>query len=289
MAQPVIMHVNYCEQGQTIEEMCTKAVHWGFDGIEFRRRRRSVPESVEEYLDAIAAAQRKSGLRYVLFGGPGPDLMVSSADEREANLAEYEHFFTLAAQRFELTVCNTMAGSLRNPDRSVPYAQYDKQGSAVATEEHWQQAAQGFKRLGELAGTLGFRLAFETHMGYLHDLPAPSRRLVDMIDNPAVGINLDHGNVVFFQGTRSVADSIAECGDRLYYVHLKNSVRLPSGGRLASALGEGEINNREFLQLLKASGYDGPLCIEAPRAGDREWYAQQDIRYVRAVLSELDW
>lgn len=289
MTQPVIMHVNYCEQGQTIEEMCMKAVRWGFDGIEFRRLRRGVPESVEQYLDAIAAAQKKSGLRYVLFGGPGPDLMASDTDQREASLAEYEHFFVLAAQRFELTVCNTMSGSLRNPDSSVPYAEYDKQGSAVATDAHWQQAAQGFRRLGELADKLGFRLAFETHMGYLHDLPVPSRKLVDMIDSPAVGINLDHGNVVYFPGSRSVADSIAACGDKLYYVHLKNSVRLPSGGRLATALGEGEINNREFLTLLKASGYNGPLCIEAPRAGDREWYAQQDIRYIKGVLSELDW
>ena len=37
MEWPIIMHVNYCEQGQTIEEICEKAVKWGFDGVEFRR------------------------------------------------------------------------------------------------------------------------------------------------------------------------------------------------------------------------------------------------------------
>ncbi len=34
-------------------------------------------------------------------------------------------------------------------------------------------------------------------------------------------------------------------------------------------------------------GYEGPICVEAPRPGDREWYAQQDLAYVRALLADL--
>ncbi len=30
------MHINYCEQGQTIPEICEKAASWGFSGVEFR-------------------------------------------------------------------------------------------------------------------------------------------------------------------------------------------------------------------------------------------------------------
>lgn len=285
----VIMHVNYCEQGQSIEEMCLKAVEWGFQGIEFRRERKGQPLPAERYLDEITAAKAKSGLQYVLFGGPGPDLMTADAEKREADLVACERFYTLAAERFALSVCNIMAGSLRNPDSSIPYADYSKHGSAVATEQHWRQATEGFRRLGDLAARLGFRFAFETHMGYLHDLPAVTKRLVDQIDRPSVGINLDYGNVVYFKGAPAIKDAIAICADKLYYVHLKNSVGLPGGVRHAAGLGEGDINQREFLRELRRSGYNGFLCVEAPRAGDREWYAKQDIAYIQSVLSDLGW
>ncbi|HHT28278.1 MAG TPA: sugar phosphate isomerase/epimerase [Firmicutes bacterium] len=287
MTAPIIMHVNYCEQGQTIEEMCLKAVKWGFDGIEFRRVRRGVAETMEEYLDAIAVAQRKSGLNYVLFGGPGPDLMTTDAAKREAALAECERFYTLAGERFNLTVCNVMSGGLRNPDPSVPASDYDRQGSFAAQEHHWQQAAEGYRRLGDIAAKYNYRLAFETHMNYLHDTPQATRKLVDLIDHPHVGINLDYGNAVYFKGMASLQETIRLCGDKLYYVHLKNSTANPGGGRIPTALSEGAINQREFVRLLKQHDYSGPICIEAPRPGDREWYAQQDLAYIKSVLADL--
>lgn len=289
MRPPLIMHVNYCEQGQTLAEMCQKAVQWGFDGIEFRRKRTGVEETVEGYLDELAAAVEKSGLQYVMFGGPGPNLMASDAAVREAELKAAIEFYQEAAKRFKLTVCNAMAGSLRNPDRTVPYSDYDRHGSFAATDEHWEWGTAGFKHLGEVAQALGFQLAFETHMVYLHDTPLAAKKLVDLIDSPAVGVNLDYGNAVYFKGMSSLKETIAAMGDRLYYVHLKNSVALGDGKRLATGLGDGDINHREYLRLLKASGYSGPICIEAPRAGDREWYAKQDLAYIKSVLDDLGW
>jgi len=141
---PLIMHVNYCEQGQTLEEMCRKAVQWGFDGIEFRRRRSNVEETPEQYLDALVAAVKKSRLKYVLFGGPGPDLMATDPAKREKEIAGAMHFYRLAAERVKLTVCNTMTGPLMNPDKNVSYTyrDYGKHGSAVATPVHWQAAVE---------------------------------------------------------------------------------------------------------------------------------------------------
>jgi len=34
-------------------------------------------------------------------------------------------------------------------------------------------------------------------------------------------------------------------------------------------------------------GHDGPICVEAPRSGDREWFAQQDPAYLGSVLRDL--
>ncbi|MCK5801489.1 MAG: sugar phosphate isomerase/epimerase [Lentisphaeria bacterium] len=290
MAPPIIMHCNFCEQGQSIEEMCCRASNWGYDGVEFRRARGGCEETVEEYLDAIEAGVAKSGLGQVAFGGPGGNFMSPDADEREQELETMIAFYRAAAKRFDLTVCNTMSGPLLNPASGVNYSDYYCQGSAVARSCHWEWAAEGFRTLGALAGELGFRLAFETHMGYLHDLPEAARKLVDLIDSPAVGINLDYGNAIHFPQPVSLAEAIGQCGDRLYYTHFKNYTAIRgTEGRLPTGLADGDINNREFVRLLMESGYDGPLCIEAPRAGDREWFAQQDLVYLKAVLEDLGW
>jgi len=288
MSLPIIMHVNYCEQGQTIEEMCQRAAAWGYDGIEFRRVRRGREETLVEYLDAIARATQAAGLTQVLFGGPGLELMQAEVPARQAQVEEGLAFYRLAAERFDLTVCNCMSGSLRNPDTSIPYAQHERHGSGIATDDHYAWAAEGYRQLGALAAELGFRLAFETHMGYLHDLPGPTVRLLEMIGSPAVGANLDYGNMAYFPDGPTLGEAVEVLAGRISMVHLKNSVPVP-GGRVPVALADGMINNREFLRLLRDSGFDGPLCIEAPRPGDREWFAQQDIAYLKALLADLEW
>ena len=124
-------------------------------------------------------------------------------------------------------------------------------------------------------------------MCYIHDLPSAAKKLVDMIDNPAVGVNLDYGNAVYFENIPSLKETIEEMGESLYYVHLKNSILLSDGSMLKTSLDDGEINHREYIKLLKDTGYKGPICIEAPRTGDREWYAQQDLKYIKSVIEDV--
>lgn len=289
MTPSIIMHVNYVEQGQTISEMCQRAVAFGYDGIEFRRRRRTVSEDTEDYLAAIAKAVKATGLKQVIFGFPGPDLAQPDAARRAADLDLYERFFRSAARLLPLTVCNTHAGLLNSPDKNVSSSDYDRHGSAAASPQQWQWAAEGFHRLGLMAAELGFRFAFETHMHFVHDLPAAACKLVDMIGLPSVGVNLDFGNTVYFKTHPTLAEVITSAGPRIFYTHLKNSIALPDGSRQATGLGEGDINHREYLRLLQSIGYSGPLCVEAPRAGDREWFARQDFFYISGLLHDVQW
>ena len=283
MKNSIIMHVNYCEQGQSLDEVCQKAVDWGFDGVEFRSKSSSM--ETKSYLDTLAKAVERAGLQVVIFGSLGwPNLMANDAAVREKETEAYAQFLRTAAERFQLSVCNTSSGPLLDPDQ--PYSDYEKHGSGMATEDHWTWAIEGFQVLGDVAELLGFRLAFETHMGYLHDLAVPAKTLVDRIDKPSVGVNLDYGNIIRGANPVSLEESFAVVQDRLYYVHLKNSISLTSGGFMSTGLADGEINNRQFVKLLLAMGYDGPICIEAPRPGDREWYARQDLAYLKSVISD---
>lgn len=288
MSLPVIMHINYCEQGQSMEDVCQKAVAWGFDGVEFRRIWAGMEEEPEKYLDRLAKAVNNAGLKQAIFGYDFSEAFTDEATNREAVIERISNFYRLAAERFKLTVCNAFTGILQSPDKSVSYSDYHKNGSVVATEQQWKLAADSYKVLGSFAEKLGFRFAFETHMCYLHDLPASAKKLVDMIGSPAVGVNLDYGNTVYFkQEIPSVGEAIKTIGKSLFYLHLKNSIGMQDNERFPTALGEGEINHRIYLKHLKEAGYAGPICIEAPRSGDREWYAQQDIVYIKALMKDI--
>jgi len=288
MAYPIIMHVNYCEQGQTIDEMCQKAVDWGYDGIEFRRKRSGVEETTEEYLDKLEKGVKASGLKHVLFGYPGPLLIKEDAGERRREVEEAIAFYKQVARRLGVKVVNLLTGALHNPDKSIPYFDYTKHGSFIVSKDQWDWQVKGIQAMADGLKGVDIRFGFETHMVYIHDTAEAARRLVDDINRPSIGVNIDYGNIIDFEKHPSLEEAVNIVAGKIHYVHLKNSAPLRGAkGRMATGLGEGEINNRQFVRLLMKAGYQGPICIEAPRPGDREWFAPQDLAYLKAVLADV--
>jgi len=287
---PIVMHVNCVEQGQTIEQMCECARTLGVDGIEFRRKRTGVEETPEQYLDAIARAQKRTGMKRVQFGGPGPNLMSSDAGERRRNLDECAAFYRAAAKRFELTVCNTMTGSVVAPN--THYFEFDKNGSAAATEEQWAWAVEGFQELGALAQELGFKFAFETHNCFIHDLPRPILRLVERIGHPSVGVNFDYSNICINPAGCSLEEAFNTLKGHIFEAHLQNCLKLPVQkyyNFISCGLKDGVINVRQEIRLLKAAGFKGPLVVETPREGDRETFVREDLATLKRLMSEEGW
>jgi sugar phosphate isomerase/epimerase len=288
MEHPVIMHITYCEQGQPLSDICRKAVDWGFDGVEFRRRRIGVAETTEAYLDELEKGMRASGLKHVLFGYPGPLLTKENPADREKEVAEAISFYNFVAERFRVRTVNLLTGGLNNPDPGVSYFEYTKHGSFVATEAQWQAHVKGCQDLADGLSDVPIRFGFETHMVYLHDTIAATRRLVQLINRPSIGMNLDYANIIDFAEHPSLEEALEAARGILYYVHLKNSAGVRgAAGRIATSLAEGDINNRHLLRLLKDMGYEGPICLEGPRAGDREWFAQEDIAYLRRLMKDV--
>lgn len=274
------------EQGQSLEEICTKAVKFGIDGIEFRRK--VIGMTDDEYLEKLARAVDKAKLKNVIFGFPGPELMDENTERRKNELDNYVSFFKKAAKYFNLTICNTMTGNLENPEFS--FFRFEKHGSNYAKDYHWEWAVEAFKILGDLAEELGFYFVFEIHNCYLHDTPHSAKKLVDLIGKKHIGINLDYGNIILRKDATTLKESIEICGDKLYYVHMKNILKVKGSDTLlyiTSNLSDGIINNREFIKLLNEKNYTGPICIEAPRDGDREYFLRQDLSYLKSVIEEL--
>ncbi len=298
MKNNIIMQINYAEipggKGsygkRSIDDVCAFAAGLGFAGIEFRG---VVPHGMEisfrEYAEKIAEGKKKNGLSEIMFGFGVADCANRDSAKRDAAIENTVERAKIAREVCGVEVCNTNASWIGAKVPNTPWYRYDLCGSAAAEEEDWKLTADSFARIAAELERIGMRFAFETHMGYVHDLPDSARRLVDTIASPALGINLDYGNTVYFKERPSLEEAIDLCGDKLFYVHMKNSVALPETPnlQLATALGEGQIDHRAYMNKLCAVGYEGPIGIEAPRQGDRIWYAKCDMAYMKDLLSDF--
>lgn len=293
MKNPIIMHINFCEVsfatfGKTVDDVCRKAKEWGYDGVEFRA---NVPNdlilSVEEYVDQIAAAKKKHGIKEILFGIDVNGVANEDPAVRAKAVEDAIKFFKLANKKCGTTVCNTFGDNVVSRDGRAPASNYNYHGSTVATEQQWDWTVEGFKKIGAELEKLGMKAGFETHMNYIHDTPQASKKLVDLIDSPAIGLNMDYGNMVYFVNVPDPVETVKLFGDKIVHMHLKNSIYIGDEKRMPTALGEGEINHRLYMKALKEIGYEGPIGIEAPRGGDREWYAKKDLEYFKDVAKDI--
>jgi len=285
---PVLLHVNYFETGflkttHSIETIFKKAHALGVDGMELRLNQG--PFVGRAYEESLVAAQEKYPLKHISLG---TILNLASPEEsvRKSSINDWVHALEFLAPRLPLTVLNVMTGRIINPD--VPSFEYEKHGSHLQTEEMFQTQVAGLQEALSRTEALGVRLAMETHHGFIHDLAAPAAALVDAVGSPRLGVLFDYGNMIGFQPVPDLEESLRTLGQRTMYLHLKNSVFTGHRPRLSCGLGDGAIDHRRYLRLVQEqTGTLPPISIEAPRPGDREHFAAQDIAYLRRLLDDL--
>lgn len=292
----IIMHVNYGEitfnhfGKNSIDDVCKLASETGFNGIEFRYNPpvELSDYSYEEYITEISRCKKKHGLKRIILCMNMPDASDPLKEKREQNINNILERVKIANDLCQSDIFNTYAKEIKSSDTSVPSDSYEFHGSYSATDKDWELTVESFKILGEKLSSLGVKFAFETHMNYIHDIPSSTIKLVNLIDSPSIGINMDYGNTVYFPDQPDVEKTIEIYKNKLFYTHLKNSNPVPvSLKRFPCALSEGEINHRIYLKKLKEIGYKGPIGIEAPRPGDREWYALCDFNYAKKLIEEI--
>ncbi len=287
MKNPIIMHINYCEQGQTLPEIFQVATEIGYDGVEFRRYKPGYCETPEAYWETIAKLREAYKMPYVLFGGPGIEAMTQDEAQIENSVKDYLHFLDVADSYNLLSTINFMSGSIHNPEVPTDLAHCEDHGYAFKTDWQWENAIKVCRIVADHKPNVKF--AFETHMFYLHDTAKTTRELVDAIDRPNFGINLDYGNALFFPHTEPLEEAIRISGDKLFYTHMKSYQPIGSGAGqlLPTSLADGCINHRQYVKELKAIGFDGPIGIEAPRPGDREHFAKEDFDYIQPIIRKI--
>lgn len=281
------MHINFAEQGSTLEEAMLWARDCGFDGIEVRRRDLfgGLPDS--DYLDQLCRAFDRSGLGSVVIGAPGVDLLRKDESACMADMEAALDFYGRAARRLPVSAINFLAGELRHPDPSVHLHDWHRHGSALAGEEEWNRLLRRAKLVAPRFQELGLPVGVESHMRYVHDTLPATVRFLDEVGSPQIGVTLDAGNILAMADPPTMHEMLEAVGARTTIAHLKNFYRTFHGQVFMSRLRDGDVNHRQLVAGLLKAGFRGPWVIEAPGAGDRLSWAAEDLRYVRELLAQL--
>lgn len=120
------------------------------------------------------------------------------------------------------------------------------------------------------------------------ETPVTLLRLIEDVDLPNLGINLDTANLILY-GKANPVDALDVFGKYVRNLHAKDGLYPQNGRELGSEvpLGQGKTNLPEVLKRLKEFGFDGQIIIEREITGPKQI---QDIiaakKYLESILHD---
>jgi len=159
--------------------------------------------------------------------------------------------------------------------------------SGEATEAHWDRLARALARLAGVAGEVGVRLAFETHMRQLTDTLTGARRLLELAPSHTIGLTVDFSNLAF--AGEDLSEAVPALADRMYNTHVKNGTLGEDGAWYFHSLDTGLTDYPEVLKLLRRVDYRGYLTVECLEPETREkplQTAKRDLEILQSFLEK---
>ena len=314
MARPVTLFTGQWAD-LTLDELAGKCAEWGFDGLELAcwGDHFDVAEATRD--SGYAAGQRALLERHGLGCWAIGNHLVGQAvcdpiDSRHQGVlspevwgdgdpegvrqraAEAMKDTARAAAQLGVDVVTGFTGSpVWHMVYSFPPNDFDE------IERGYQEFAERWGPIIDVFEAEGVRFALEVHPTEIaYDFATTSRALAALDRREGFGINLDPSH--FIPQFLDPAAFALEFGDRIYHVHVKDSVRRLDGRRsiLGSHLnfgaeergwdfvspGHGDVDFEALFRALNRIGYDGPLSIEWEDSGmDREYGARDALAFVR--------
>jgi sugar phosphate isomerase/epimerase len=280
----VLLHVNYYEGKGRLRHLFELARQHKYDGVELRWKYGYDDFNQVSYQQEVAALKSQYPEMEIVFSG-AVDFCRGRKEDVEKATGEYLDFFRWAAKECGTKVMNFFTGELvaKNSD----YCEFHANGSAIASDRDYEQAAAGLRLIGDAAAAKGVLIALETHNCFLHDTATSCRKLMEFTNHDAIGVNYDQGNISIHRHGESIPDVFRLVGDKIYYAHLKNIITpmgmaLP-GGFIVTRLKDGHINTRDIVGRLRDSLRSGMLALEYPCPGDGILAAKEDMEYMRSL------
>ena len=189
----------------------------------------------------------------------------------------------------------TIQGQIDTPVSKRPH---------FASEALWQAYADRLNAFGEhLINTYGIKLAYHHHMGAYVESPADVDKLMELTDPAKVFLLFDTGHA-YFGGAADPVALLTKHVKRVVHVHCKDvrakviaTARNDSWSFLNGVIngtftvpGDGALDYDAVLSMLKNSGYEGWLVVEAeqdPAVAPSYEYAKKGYDTLRAIVDRL--
>jgi sugar phosphate isomerase/epimerase len=160
-------------------------------------------------------------------------------------------------------------------------------------DSDFEEAAEMIRPLVRRAAGNGVRLICEGPHGQILRTSDDILKLVQLVDDPDFGINLDFANALgrLRQRDETMEDLVRKLRDYVVYTHVKSLQPVRGAGQtnwIGAPAGEGAINYRAVLPILAEAGFQGYLSIEKTGdEGDPFPQMKQSLDYLVEVLKDL--
>jgi sugar phosphate isomerase/epimerase len=259
-----------------------RAKEYGYDGLEIWARHYA-PDTIRDDLAEVSRIARQVGLKAPVINLHGN--VIGDDPEERAGRLQWLKDLVPRLPDYGVTVANGFAGSL-----IVDPNNWGLNGSTAATDAHYERAAEAYRALGAIAARAGVLLTFEVHMNTIHDTARATKRLLEMIDSPAVKANIDAGNMRGVPPAEPAPEGVQILGNWIAYAHCKNCRRvsyLPVGVDYDFLLKEGDVDYYAVVSALVQQGFQGPYCLEWSGYGDPSVPTREDLAYFKSLLADV--
>ncbi len=242
-------------------ELLADRPHWS-PGADERRLRAALDET------SLALSNINANTAMVL----GPEGREMSF---EPSLSHHDP--QVRAQRIRYTErCLELAARLGAPCVSITSGRIPVKISPEEGMDHFEAALRPLCRRAE---ELGLCLGIESEPGLLVERSQEVLEMIQRIDSPVLGANLDLGHLICVGEEPEWAISLL--ADRIWNIHIEDIRGAKHYHRIP---GEGDINFSAVLEVLRKVGYESFLTVELYTCSDR---AVEAARQARAYLQPL--
>ncbi|MBP1992104.1 sugar phosphate isomerase/epimerase family protein [Paenibacillus eucommiae] len=217
-------------------------------------------EGQPELVDAIAAKARQLDLEVANFAVAG-DVLKPTMEEFEQEIARLKKQVETAARLGALRMRHDVVAWDKKPERSSQF------------EEDFAQIVEACGIIADYAAGFGITTTIENHGFYI----TPSdrvMRIVDAVNRPNFKLLLDVGNFLCvdedpYAAVKQAIGYAAIVHFKDFYIRKSNAfpgegwIQTLNGNYIrGSIFGQGDMDMRRIIQVIKDSGFEGPISIE---------------------------
>ena len=141
-------------------------------------------------------------------------------------------------------------------------------GGKTGDKESFRHSVDSLGRLAERAEHYGVVLCVKAHVGAAVDNTPTTLRLLEAINSPAFGLDMDPSHI--HRAGENPAEAVEKVVSRIQHVHIRDCKGRQHGpGKPEDqANGRGDIDLLGYIRVLHEHGYTGPLDLEIIGAKD---------------------